>query len=86
MQFPGGLLGQRFGARRVFAVIGVDRLSSPLLVVPLAPLCSRERRCSRRCLGAQLMLGAGAGADLPAHHRSLRGVVQAETLAAGAGL
>ena len=37
MQFPGGLLGQRFRPRLVFAVLGFGACAAAL-VVPLAPL------------------------------------------------
>jgi ACS family glucarate transporter-like MFS transporter len=56
MQFPGGLLGQRFGARVMFTVIGLVAVLA-MLVMPLAPALLSGVALLAVLLGAQLLLG-----------------------------
>jgi ACS family glucarate transporter-like MFS transporter len=64
MQFPGGLLGQRFGARRVMTVIGVIAVIA-MLVVPLAPALLSGAALFAALFGAQLLLGLAQGPIFP---------------------
>ena len=64
MQFPGGLLGQRFGARWVMTVIGVIAVIA-MLVVPLAPALLGGTALFAALFGAQLLLGLAQGPIFP---------------------
>jgi len=57
MQFPGGLLGQRFRPRLVFAVLGFGACGAAL-VVPLAPLLFAGAPLFLTLLVGRAMLGA----------------------------
>jgi len=64
LQFPGGLLGQRLGARRLFVLIsGVAVLA--MLVAPLAPLLFAGGALFLVLAAAQLLLGAAQGPIFP---------------------
>jgi len=64
MQFPGGLLGQRFGARKVLTAIGVVAVLA-MLVMPLAPALLSGAALFAVLLGAQLLLGLSQGPIFP---------------------
>ena len=64
MQFPGGLLGQRFGARRVLTAIGVVAVVA-MLVMPLAPVLLSGAALFALLFGAQLLLGFAQGPIFP---------------------
>jgi MFS transporter, ACS family, glucarate transporter len=64
MQFPGGLLGQRFGARLMFTVIGLVAVLA-MLVMPLAPALLTGAALFAVLLGAQLVLGFAQGPIFP---------------------
>jgi MFS family permease len=57
MQFPGGVIGQRLGARLMFVLIGLVAVAS-CMVLPLAPLLLTGTALFGVLLGAQLLLGA----------------------------
>jgi MFS transporter, ACS family, glucarate transporter len=64
MQFPGGVIGQRLGARLMFVVIGLIAFAS-CLVTPLAPLVLQGSALLGVLLAAQLMAGAAQGPIFP---------------------
>ena len=64
MQFPGGVLGQRWGARRTFFVIGLTAILA-CLVTPLAPYLLGGAALFAVLLGAQLLLGLSQGPIFP---------------------
>jgi ACS family glucarate transporter-like MFS transporter len=64
MQFPGGLLGQRFGARLIFTVIGLVAVIATL-VTPLAPALLTGAALFGVLLGAQLLLGLAQAPIFP---------------------
>ena len=64
MQFPGAVIGQRLGARRMFVVIGLIGFAA-CLVTPLAPLALRGGALVGVLLAAQLLLGASQGPIFP---------------------
>jgi ACS family glucarate transporter-like MFS transporter len=64
MQFPGGLLGQRFGARRAMTTImGVAVFATA--IVPLAPLALSGMALFAVLLGTQFLLGMAHGPFMP---------------------
>ncbi len=64
-QLPGGLFGQRFGARRTLAVIGLIAFAA-MLSVPLAPtFLSSAQSIFLAMLFSQLMLGVAQAAIFP---------------------
>ena len=64
MQFPGGVIGQRLGARLMFVVIGLIAFAS-CLVTPLAPLVLQGSVLLGVLLAAQLLAGAAQGPIFP---------------------
>jgi MFS transporter, ACS family, glucarate transporter len=64
MQFPGGVIGQRLGARRMLVVIGLIGFAA-CLVTPLAPLALKGGALVGVLLAAQLLLGASQGPIFP---------------------
>jgi ACS family glucarate transporter-like MFS transporter len=64
MQFPGGLLGQRYGARATFVVIGLVAFAA-MLVTPLAPVLFTGAALLAVLLAAQLVLGLAQGPIFP---------------------
>jgi MFS transporter, ACS family, glucarate transporter len=64
LQFPGGVIGQRLGARRMFVVIGLLALAATL-ATPLAPLLLGGTALFAVLLAAQLVLGASQGPVFP---------------------
>jgi len=64
MQFPGGLLGQRFGARLTFVVIGLVAFVA-MLATPLAPELFSGATMFAVLLVAQLILGLAQGPIFP---------------------
>lgn len=64
MQFPGGVLGQRLGARAMFVIIGLLALAATL-VTPLAPLLLSGAALFALLLGAQLLLGVAQAPIFP---------------------
>jgi ACS family glucarate transporter-like MFS transporter len=64
MQFPGGVIGQRLGARLMFVVIGLIAFAS-CLVTPLAPLVLQGSALLGVLLAAQLMAGAAQAPIFP---------------------
>ena len=64
MQFPGGVLGQRLGARLTFVVIGLIAFASCMLT-PLAPLVLQGAALFGGLLAVQLVLGASQGPIFP---------------------
>lgn len=64
MQFPGGLLGQRFGARLTFVVIGLVAFVA-MLATPLAPELFSGATLFAVLLVAQLILGLAQGPIFP---------------------
>ena len=64
MQFPGGVIGQRLGARLMFVVIGLIAFTS-CLVTPLAPLVLQGSALLGVLLAAQLLAGAAQGPIFP---------------------
>jgi MFS transporter, ACS family, glucarate transporter len=64
MQFPGGLLGQRLGARLTFVLIGLLAVAA-MLVTPLAPLLCTGAALLAVLLLAQLVLGLAQGPIFP---------------------
>ena len=63
-QMPGGVLGERYGARRTFAVIGLLAVAATL-AMPLAPALFSGRPLFIGLLCAQLLLGCSQGAIFP---------------------
>jgi MFS transporter, ACS family, glucarate transporter len=64
MQFPGGVLGQRLGARLMLVVVGLIAVAS-CLVVPLAPLLLSGGALFAVLLAAQLILGSSQAPQFP---------------------
>ena len=64
MQFPGGLLGQRFGARLTFVAIGLVAFAA-MLAMPLAPVLFTGATLLAVLLAAQLLLGFAQGPIFP---------------------
>lgn len=64
MQFPGGVIGQRLGARLMFVVIGLIAFVS-CMVTPLAPLLLQGAALFAVLLAAQLLLGASHAPIFP---------------------
>lgn len=64
LQFPGGVLGQRLGARWMFVIIGLIAFVATL-ATPLAPLLLSGGALFAVLLGAQLLLGAAQGPIFP---------------------
>jgi MFS transporter, ACS family, glucarate transporter len=64
MQFPGGVLGQRLGARLTFVVIGLVAFAA-CMVTPLAPLLLQGGALLTLLLTAQLLAGAAQGPIFP---------------------
>lgn len=64
MQFPGGVLGQRLGARRTFVLIGLTAFAAAM-AVPLAPLVASGVVLFAVLLLAQLLLGLAQGPIFP---------------------
>jgi ACS family glucarate transporter-like MFS transporter len=64
MQFPGGLLGQRFGARLTFVLIGLVAFVA-MLATPLAPELFSGATLFAVLLSAQLILGLAQGPIFP---------------------
>jgi MFS transporter, ACS family, glucarate transporter len=63
-QLPGGVIGQRLGARRMFIVIGITAFLATILT-PLAPLMLTGMRLLAVLLGLQLLLGLAQGPIFP---------------------
>jgi ACS family glucarate transporter-like MFS transporter len=64
VQFPGGVIGQRLGARLMFVIIGLIAVAS-CMVLPLAPLLLGGAALFGVLLGAQLLLGASHAPIFP---------------------
>ncbi len=64
LQFPGGLLGQRLGARLMFLVIGLIAFAATL-ATPLAPWVLTGTALYGALLFAQFLLGASQGPIFP---------------------
>jgi ACS family glucarate transporter-like MFS transporter len=63
-QMPGGILGQRWGARRTFIVIGLGAFLATV-ATPLAPLVASGGLLFVLLLGVQALLGCSQGAIFP---------------------
>ncbi len=72
LQFPGGVLGQRLGARATYTLIGVVAFLATL-ATPLAPLVLSGAVLFAVLLGLQLLLGAAQAPIFPV----VAGVVEA---------
>ena len=64
MQFPGGVLGQRIGARRMFVIISLIAFAATV-ATPLAPLLLTGGALLVLLCAAQLLLGAAQGPIFP---------------------
>jgi MFS transporter, ACS family, glucarate transporter len=64
LQFPGGVIGQRLGARRMFVIIGLLAFAATLST-PLAPLLLAGSALFGVLLAVQLVLGASQGPVFP---------------------
>lgn len=64
MQFPGGVLGQKLGARRSFILISLIALGA-YVATPLAPLLAAGTALLALLVGLQLLLGAAQGPVFP---------------------
>ena len=64
LQFPGGVIGQRIGARWMFVIIGLLAFVATL-GTPLAPLLLTGTALYAALLAAQLLLGASQGPIFP---------------------
>ena len=64
LQFPGGIIGQRVGARWMFVIIGLIAFAATL-GTPLAPLFLTGTALFAALLVAQLLLGASQGPIFP---------------------
>ncbi len=64
MQFPGGVIGQRLGARLMLVIIGLTAFAA-CMVAPLAPLLLQGAPLFGVLLAAQLLLGASQGPIFP---------------------
>ena len=63
-QLPGGVIGQRLGARRMFIVISITAFLATILT-PLAPLVLTGAALLAALLGLQLLLGLAQGPIFP---------------------
>jgi ACS family glucarate transporter-like MFS transporter len=63
-QLPGGVIGQRLGARRMFIVISITAFLATILT-PLAPLMLTGMGLLAALLGLQLLLGVAQGPIFP---------------------
>lgn len=63
-QLPGGLLGQRFGARAAFTVFGIVAFAA-VMSTPAAPLLAGGTAVFLALLGGQFLLGAAQGGIFP---------------------
>jgi len=64
MQFPGGIIGQRLGARAMFVIIGLIAFVATL-ATPLAPLLLAGSALLGMLAAAQLVMGAAQGPVFP---------------------
>jgi MFS transporter, ACS family, glucarate transporter len=64
LQFPGGVLGQRLGARRTFVIIGLVACAASV-ATPLAPLLLAGAALFAALAALQLLLGASQGPVFP---------------------
>ncbi len=64
LQFPGGVLGQRLGARRSFVIISLVALAA-YVATPLAPLLATGAALFAVLAALQLLLGAAQGPVFP---------------------
>jgi MFS transporter, ACS family, glucarate transporter len=64
MQFPGGVLGQRLGARRSFVIISLLAVAA-FAATPLAPLVAAGAALFALLAALQLVLGAAQGPVFP---------------------
>jgi len=64
MQFPGGVIGQRLGARRMFVLIGLIGFAA-CMATPVAPLFLKGEALFGVLLAAQFLLGASQGPIFP---------------------
>jgi MFS transporter, ACS family, glucarate transporter len=64
MQFPGGVIGQRLGARLMFVIIGLVAFAATV-ATPLAPLLLTGAALFAVLAAAQLVLGASQGPIFP---------------------
>ena len=71
LQFPGGVIGQRVGARWMFVIIGLIAFAATL-GTPLAPMFLTGSALYTVLLGAQLLLGASQGPIFPVDRKSTR--------------
>jgi len=63
-QMPGGVFGQRLGARRTFVIIGLTAFLATV-ATPLAPAVFSGQALFLALLGVQVMLGCAQGAIFP---------------------
>jgi len=63
-QLPGGIIGQRLGARRTFVIIGITALLATV-ATPIAPEFFSGSGLFMALLGIQLLLGFSQGAIFP---------------------
>ena len=64
LQFPGGVLGQRLGARRTFVVISLVAVAA-CVATPLAPMLAGGPALFAALASLQLLLGAAQGPVFP---------------------
>ena len=64
LQFPGGVIGQRVGARRMFVIISLIAFGATIST-PLAPLLLTGSALFTALLAAQLVMGASQGPIFP---------------------
>src|SRR5215469_2258650 len=64
MQFPGGVIGQRLGARLMFVVVGLIAVACCVLT-PLAPLLLQGGALFAVLFALQLLLGSSQGPVFP---------------------
>ena len=64
LQFPGGVIGQRVGARRMLVIISLLAFAATISI-PLAPLLLTGSTLVVALLAAQLLLGASQGPVFP---------------------
>jgi ACS family glucarate transporter-like MFS transporter len=63
-QMPGGIFGQRFGARRTFVIIGLVAFLA-MIATPIAPALFDGQGLFAVLIGAQLLLGIAQAAIFP---------------------
>ena len=63
-QLPGGILGQKIGARLTFVITGLSAFAATV-ATPIAPLVLSGQLLFAALLGAQLLLGCSHGALFP---------------------